>query len=318
MGVSVIKINSFTPIINFTRRSWDFYDDHMVVKTKSLTLDYDYKVKYEKIRAIQSKRIADLNWLWASFITIGAFEIISVGLGWLDINFSAIIDKLVVSCALLMIFPAFRQYEYYSFLDSDKNLLATVRVNSKNKKSILDAIELIKESAKITSESYFEDSLPKTPPVFQFTEFDFADFLSKSKVFVYEDKIIDVEKSLVEEVTTTIKYDELNGETKIAKISKDSWDTIWSYWMIFVCISGISAATFFTEQLKDSQLAFNLFFGGLALLIPMYFLRYIKSEILVLYDKQDNGIILATINSKNREMLNQIVEFVKGKIESQK
>jgi hypothetical protein len=314
----VIKINSFTPINNFTRRSWEFSDDNMIVKTKSLTLDYEYKVNYEKIKAILSKRMADLNWLWASIISIVVYVIISTGLGWINVNLPSIIDKAIVGFALLLILPAIRRYEYYAFLDENKNFLATVRVNSNNKKSLLDALKLIKQKAKITNESYFDDSLPNISPVFQFTQFDFADFLSKSKVFVYEDRIIDVEKSLVEEITTTIKYDELSGETNIAKMGNDSWNNIWSYWLFFVCISGISVATFFTEQLKGNQLVFNLFFSGLALLIPMYFLRFIKSEILVFYDKQDNGIVLARVNSKNREMLNQIIDFVKGKVESQK
>ena len=314
----MIKINSFTPVSNFTRRSWEFYDDHMVVKTKSLTLDYEYKVKYEKIKAVISKRMADLNWFWASLIAIVAYKIISLGLGWVNVNIPNILDKVIVGFALLMIFPAFRKYEYYAFLDENKNFLATVRVNSKNKKSILDATKLIKQKAEVTKESYYDDSLPNASPLFQFAEFDFADFLSKSSVFVYEDRIIDVEKSLVEEITTIIKYDELSGETRIAKMGNDNWDNIWSYWLFFVCISGISAATFFAEQIKGSQLAFNLFFGSLALLIPLFFLRYIKSEVLVFYDKQDNGIVFARVNSKNREILNQIVEFVKGKAESQK
>jgi hypothetical protein len=262
--------------------------------------------------------MADLNWFWASLIAIVAYKIISLGLGWVNVNVPNILDKVIVGFALLMIFPAFRQYEYYVFLDENKNFLATVRVNSKNKKSFLDATKLIKQKAEITKESYFDDSFPNASPLFQFTEFDFADFLSKSSVFVYEDRIIDVEKSLVEEITTIIKYDELSGETRIAKMGNDNWDNIWSYWLFFVCISGISAATFFSEQIRGSQLAFNLFFGSLALLIPLFLLRYIKSEVLVFYDKQDNGIVFARVNSKNREVLNQIVEFVKGKVESQK
>jgi hypothetical protein len=262
--------------------------------------------------------MTDLNWLWASFVTVGLLGITALAINWLDItvpNRDAI-EKFVVICALVMLFPAFRKYEYYSFLDADKYFLTTVRVNHKNKQSLLEAIKLIKQKTEITSEAYFDDPLPTTSPIFQFTEFDFADFLNKSKVSVYDDKIIDVEKSLAEEVTTVIKFDELSGETKFAKMGNDKWDYVWSYWLFFLCITGISVVTFFAEQLKDNYLVLNLFYGGLVLLIPLFFFRYIKSEILIFYDKQDNVVFWTRINSANREKLNQIVEFVKGKVES--
>jgi hypothetical protein len=316
----VIKIDSFTPVDNFTRRSWEFYDDQMVVKTKSLTFEYENEVKYVKIKSIQSKRRTDLKWIWASFVTVGLMGLITSGLIRLGIAIPNldVIEKIVVICALVMLFPAFRRYEYYSFLDGDKNFLTTVRVNQKNKQSVLEAIKLIKQRAEITSETYFDDSLPGTSPVFQFTVFDFADFLNRSKVNVYDDKIIDVEKSLVEEVTTVIRYAELSGKTKIAKMGNDNWDYVWSYWLILVCITGISAATFFAEQLRGNYLLLKLFFGGLALLIPLFLFRYIKGEILIFYDKQDYGVFWTWVNASNREKLKQIVEFVKGKVESQK
>lgn len=316
----MIIIKSFTPVANFTRRSWEFYDDHMVVKTKSLTFDDENKVEYAKIKSIRNKRVTDLNWIWASFVTIVLTGLITLGLNWFGIsipNFSTI-EKIVVICAVVMLFLAFRRYEYYAFLDADKNFLATVRVNHKNKKSLLEAINLVKQKAEIVSETYFDDPLPSTSPVFKYTEFDFADFLNKSEVRVYDDKIIDVEKSLVEEVTTVIKFDELSGETKFAKMGNDNWDYVWSYWLFFMCIVGILVTTFFGEQLKGNYLILNLFYSGFALLIPLFFLRYIKSEILIFYDKQDNGVFWTWVNSSNREKLKQIVEFVKGKVEWQK
>lgn len=315
----MIRISAFTPVNNFTRRSWEFHDDHLVIKTKSLTFDYEHEVKYEKIKSIRSKRMADLNWLWASFVTAGLLALITLGLNRLDktVPNLDVIGKIVMICALGMLFPAFRKYEYYSFLDADKYFLTTVRVNHRNKQSILEAIKLIKQKAQLTNETYFDDSLPSVSPIFQFTEFDFADFLNKSKVSVYDDKIIAVEKSLAEEVTTVIKFDELSGETKFAKMANNKWDYVWSYWLFFVCITTISVVTFLAERLRGSYLILNLFYGGLALLIPLFLFRYIKSEILIFYDKQDNSVFWTWVNSSNREKLNQIVEFVKGKVESQ-
>ncbi len=58
----------------------------------------------------------------------------------------------------------------------------------------------------------------------------------------------------------------------------------------------------------------NLVYVGLALVIPLYFFRYIKSEILVFYNKHDNGVFWVRVNSANRERLNQITKFITGKI----
>jgi len=51
-GVSMLKINSFYNVNNLMRIVWEFYDDHVIIKTKSLTVDYENEVKYEKIKFI--------------------------------------------------------------------------------------------------------------------------------------------------------------------------------------------------------------------------------------------------------------------------
>ncbi len=313
------KINSFAPVDDFTRRSWEFYDNHLVVKTKSLTFDYENEVAYEKIRSVRSRSRRDFNWLWTSFVTVGLVGIANLGLCyfWATSPIVDIIEKTVVISAIAMIPLAFLKYEYYSFLDADKNYLATVRVGKKNKQTLLEVIKIIKQKTEVINETYFDDPLPSDIPVFQFSEFDFADFLNRSKVSIYDDKIIDVERSLLEEVTTVIRFDELSGKIKFAKMGNDRWDYVWSYWLFFVCIMSISISIFFSEWLKGNQLFGHLIFGSLALLIPLFFMRYIKSEILVFYDKQDNGVFLTRVNSANREKLSHIVEFVKNKVESQ-
>jgi len=255
----------------------------------------------------------------ASFFTVGSLALAMLVSYWFHIRIPNywVIARILLFIPLVMLFLAFRRYEDYLFIDVDNQVLTRVRVNPKEKQSLLEAIELIKQKTQVTNESYFDDSLPNMAPIFQFTEYDFADFLNKSTVRVYEDKIIDVEKSLVEEVTTITMFDELSGETKFAKMANDKWDYVWSYWMYFVFITGISAAILFAEHMKGNYLFGYLFFGGLALLIPLYLFRYIKSEILFFIDKRDNVAFLTPVNSTNREKLNQIVDFIKGKVISQ-
>jgi hypothetical protein len=192
IGAAMIKINSFTPADNFTRRSWEFHEDHILIKIKSPTVDYDYEVKYEKIKTIQSRRIADLNWISTSFFTVGLLALAMLVSYWFHIRIPNywVIARILLIIPLAMLFLAFRRYESYLFIDVNNQVLTRVRVNQKGKQSLLEAIELIKQKTQVTNEAYFDGSLPNTAPIFQFTEYDFADFLNKSTVRVYEDKII--------------------------------------------------------------------------------------------------------------------------------
>lgn len=316
----MIKIKDYSPINNFARSSWEFYDEHLVEKIKSLIINYDNEVRFENIKFINSRSIRNLRWIWISFITITFLGLISLGLNHFCITNPTIeiIKKIIASLSLSLLIPVWVKYEYYSFLDANKNFLSTIRVNKKTKHIILEAIKLVKQKTELISESYYDGSLPNNAPVFQFSEFDFADYLNNSKVFVYDDKIIDVEKSLTEEVTSVIRFDELSGKTKVMKMGNDQWDNISSYWLFIMCIAGISVVTFFADQLRGINLDLMIILGGFVLLIPMLFLKYVKSEILVFYDKQDKSVFWTRVNSSNREKLNQIVEFVKGKVESQK
>jgi len=315
----MIRINSFTPVDNFTRRSWEFHGDQIVVKTKSLTFDYENEIMYEKIKSIRSKRMADLSWLWASIVTVMLLGLVMWSLNLFDVSISnfSVIRKIVVIFALVMILPALRKYEYYSFLDAEKSFLTTVRVNDKSRSLILDAIKLMKEKTEIISETYFTETFPSTQSFFQYDELDFPDFLNKAQVRFYEDRLIAVENSLVEKRTTVIKYDEFSGKTKIVKMANDRWDNVWLYWLFFMCITGLSMITFFGKQMIGNDLLLYVFYGGFGLLIPLFFFRYIKSEILIFYDKQDNGIFWMKVNTANRKKLNQIAEFIESKVESQ-
>jgi len=317
----MIKIKSFSPIANFTRRTWEFCDNNIIVKTKSLTSNFENEISYEKIKVIQSKIFADIEWHWVVFGIFCILGVTKIGLGYFRLNSPTIhiIEKVVAVFALALLIPAFHKHEFFTFLDADKNYLATIKVGSNTKSTLLEAINLIKRKTEIINENYPSNSLPSIPPVFEFTEFDFPDFLNKSTVRFYEDKIIDVEKSLVEEVTTVIKYDELSGKIKNERIGNDKWIYVWFYWLMILFVAGVSMAVFFSKQMSGNSLFLKLYFSGeLILSIPLFYLQYIKSDIFVFYDNKDNGVFWTRVNSANREKLNQIVEFVKDKVESKK
>ena len=316
----MIKINSFYPTDNFTRKTWEFYDDKLVVKTKSLTFEYENEIKYEKIKVIRNKRMVNLGWLWVAFTTAAILGGVIIGLDYFHVYNPAIqiIEKAIAILVLIFIIPIFHKDEYYSFLDADNNYLTSIKIDNKSRKSLSEAINLVKNKTKIVSEVYVNNSLPNTPPVYEFTILDFPDFLSRSTVRFYEDKFIDVEKSLAEELTTVIKYDELSGKTKTAKMGNSNWSNALCNWGIFLGTISISLLVLFPKQIYGNWIFLRLYFGGLLLLIPMFLLKYIKSEILLLYDNNDEEIFWTRINSANREKLNQIIGFIQKKVSLRK
>jgi hypothetical protein len=316
----MIQINSFIPTDNFTRRIWEFHEDKIVVKIKSLTVDVENEIRYEKIKSISTKKIADLNWLWITFFIYGVLSVTTLGLGSFDLMNPTlrVVEKVIAAIALLFALPSFRKHEFYCFGDSEKYHLASIKINNDEKRAqITEAINLIKKKTEIVSEIYLNDSLPNTNPMFEIVEFDFPDFLNTSTTRFYDNKVIETHKSLVEEIARVTKYNEFNGKTKTARVGNNNWNYVWCYWMLFVCIIGFSISTFFAKQIGGNYLFGRLFFGSLALLVPLYFLKYIKSEFLVFNDKNDEGILEIGVNKKNREKLNHIVEFIKGKVETQ-
>lgn len=278
-------------------------------------MDYETEVGYEKIKIIRTKKMKDLSWVWIAFSAVVILGLANLVLNYFGLMNSTIatVEKVIGVLVLLLLILAFRTLEFYSFLDADHYYLTTVEVGKNNKKAILEAIRLIKQKTEIIKETHWSDPLPTTSPVFQITELDVPDFLNRVKVGFYEDKLIAVEKSLAEEMTTVIRYDEFSGKTKSARTGNDKWDTASSYWLIFVCITGITTAIFFAEQIGGNSLYFQGFVGGLLLIIPIFLLKYVKSEIMIFYDKKDNGIFWLQVNSANREIINQIVALVREK-----
>jgi hypothetical protein len=272
-------------------------------------------VSYEKIKIIRNRKTKNFAWLWVMITAVGILSLVDLSLGYFGlINATVtIIEEVGAALVLVMLIPALRTQEFYWFLDADKNCLANIEVDNDHKKTIHEAIRLVKQKTQIISEAYLSDLPLSTPSVFQITELDFPDFLNRVKIGFYEDKIITSEKSLMEEATLVIKYDELSGKTKTARIGNEKWDNAWVYWLLFVCITYFLSKVFFAEQMRGNLLSLQLFFGTLLPIVPMFFLKYVKSEILIFYDKKDNSVFWIEVNSANREKINQIVAFVQEK-----
>jgi Txe/YoeB family toxin of Txe-Axe toxin-antitoxin module len=304
---------------DLARRVYEFSDDRFVFKVKTLKIEAETEIEYEKIKIIEKRRVAELGWLRIAFLFIMLPQILTLIWGSLEANLIfQFIQKAMIVLGLGLSLPAFHKNEYCCFLDKDRNYLATILVNNRNRKAFDEAINLIKQKTELISETNLTNPFNNISPVFEIIQYDFPDYFSKSIARFYDDRLIDVEKSLVEEVTTEVKYSELSGKTRIIRAGNAKWDYVWSSWLVFICSLGVIVAVFFPQYLKPKLPYAYLLLGGLILLVPMFFLHYIKNEILVFFNHNDCEVYWARLNSSNREKFNQIIDFLRNKQEVSK
>ncbi len=311
-----VRITQFSPLDGFRRMSWEFQDDHVTVNVKSLSLDFDHEVRYDKIKTITNNKRLNLNWLWVTVVVVVLAALLSLFLPNLGVSKAeaTLAAQLLAVVGYACFIPAFRKIETYSFLDAEDNYLTVVFVNERNKKTLFDAIDLIRQKEKGIQEIYIEDPLPSSPPVFQYSQFDLLHYMSRSTVSFYDDRLIEVHRSLAADNVTLVKYGDLGQTIKTVRAANDNWDYVFTNWLMFVSIVGGTAIVFFRQQLACNYPFLYLMAAGYILLIPMFLLRYKKREFLVFYDKHDQAVFGARVDSANREELERAVAFVRGKV----
>jgi hypothetical protein len=312
----MISISSFYPFSNLARVSFEFCDEKIIFKTKSLTVDNEGEIKYEKIKVIKRKRLIDLRWVGTASWVIGLIGVFYFIFNWPHSSNSTIlfIEKLLAILGLLLCIPAFRKREICSFLDSDRNPLATIEVKTNNRKLFEDAIYLIKQKTEIISETNLTNPLADTRPIFEITSWDIPDFLNKSVTRFYDDRFVDSEQSLLEEMVTEVKYCELRGKPKSIKAGNQLWSSLGCF-LLGLCTAIITLFALFFPQLTKG-IPIYLYLGWVILSILMFVLRYAKKEVLVFYNKNDQEIWWTRPNASNRKKIDQIVEFIQNKTAS--
>ena len=124
----MIRLSAFFVTRNFARLDHEFYDDKLIVKVKSLTIESENEVEYKKIKVISTTRQANLEWLWfgasimiwlslANFIFGYPFRS-EAGLFW--------IERAIILLGLVLCIPSFYRNEFCSFLDGNRNSLTTL------------------------------------------------------------------------------------------------------------------------------------------------------------------------------------------------
>ncbi len=263
-------------------------------------------------------READQGWLWVEMVLVSAAGL----LRWaFDCYFTGILPMLFVERALailglLFLVPAFHKSRFCYFRATDGTFLAGIKVDRRNQAAFEDALKIVRQKADLITETSPDSPLPDTAPVYETTAIGYLNSLARSTARFYEDKLIDVGKDLVQEMTTEIHYRELSGKTRVVRAGEHKWDNIFFFWLVLVATVAILTSLFLPREIWTSPTYTRILLGALLLLVPLFLLRYVKSELLLLYNNSDQVIYWTRINAANRKTLEQALEFIRGKVAS--
>jgi hypothetical protein len=318
----MIRIEYFSPLDNFSKSAYEFDAENITYKYKSLYIEAERKIEYQRIKFIELSNRANPRWFYFLFVFICAVVFLnSIALLNLAHNpFSLtnpafqVIDKALIILGFVIFILSLRKNELVSLFDEDREYLATISVNKKNRGFMLEGLDLIKRKTEIIIETNPANSFPDKLVAFEVVQFEILDFLNKSTTKFYEDRLIDVEKSLAEEVTTEVLYSELSGKTQIVKLGNDKANFVWIYFLFFLDFVVFPLDVFF-PQLMDSRSRMILVVGMFALTTVAYFLlKFDKRETFLFYGHKDRVLYWTRVNNSNRKRMYQIVGYVQDHI----
>jgi hypothetical protein len=317
----MIEINTLDPIRSWTRRTYQFLDDKVVVKSKSITSDYDFEVQYKDIKVIQNKLVVNNGYgnLFGFYLVL-----IVLAINWIaeDLIIISPVFQVILQIGFVIgIFIAlFFNYieEMYGFLNQDRHALTFILVNGKNRQSVEQAIGIIREKTQLLSETHLENPMDGQESLHTFTSWDIPDFLNKSVTYFYEDRLVDVEKSQQEELVTEIKYGELSGKTQLTKQANENWGVVSSYWfgLSIMCLGTV--IMFFPQTIKGNPFALFLLGGGIMIWLLFNLMKYIKQDIVYFYNRNERIIYWSWLTSRNRKQMEQIIAFIEEKTDYKK
>jgi hypothetical protein len=284
-----------------------------------LSFETEFEVKYAEIGAIVSRR--KLANIWQ--VHFGLFTAAILPLLFTTPLFSylkltehpsvIIIGKVAFLIAIGLIVPGLVKENYYRICNKDYEFLTYIRINSKNMDYAVKALDMVKGKNARLTEINAKSPFAETEPVYELIQHDFPYFMHTSTTAFYETYLVNHEINLISEDAIKISYANLNQDISRVKQGNGYWSST-GWYLIFT--GGVIQN--FSWALSLSGIActivYNVFWILLVLGIISFFLCLIKEEQIVLHNKKGRSIYSMKITRKNKEKLEEILEFVKAKI----
>jgi hypothetical protein len=309
----MIKITSFFLFSNFARVTQEFHEDKASIKIKTLIAKREFEFEYKEVTKITSKKIPYGNQqsfgLILNGIVLFGFAIFPKFLYANPILLQVVRVLFVIGVILLL--TSYIKRKVIFFIGKDNRILTSIRTTRKNQNLIKEVIELVKNKSENLEEILCEKTFPKTDPIFELIEHDMLDYLRISLVRFYENELIGLQKSIIEESTTNVRYVQLNGRVYRGKHRKDSWDSAFFVTLMFLCIIVNFYSVF--NVLSRTAFLFISAIPGTALVI-FFFLIFVRWEYIGLYDTTNKMVYWTWVTKSNREQVEKIIEFILSKI----
>lgn len=307
----MIKITSFYPLQNFLRITQEFSEDRATVKIKSLTFEHEFEIDYMTLGEISDKYHVNENQINFSF---GLLAIITFVLIFFygNIHGNLILLRIVqmlYASGIVVLALGFKKSWQINLSDKKGNILTWIKQTNRNAELISQALELITNKNKNVRESTVTAPFSEDAPVFEQIENDTAYFAKTTNRF-YDEKIITLHQTLFKEVVWSTQYSQFSGKVFRGKVSAIPW---FSYFCNFLYIGII---------IMGLDLVFNLGIGinifvfyklGLIIFFIFFLLKYVKKEVVGLYDHDENIIYGTNVNTKNRVEIEKIIDFIRSK-----
>jgi len=310
----MLRFTSFFPMASFLKIELEFGDETINHKFKSLEEEGQIEIPYSKIAHIQFSNRADTRWLTIGFIFAITDAILVAALfnffpqicGNLNVYW---VGRMIFLLGITLCLAGFIKRDFCSFLDKDHEYLAGIAITNKNLDDVYEAIEFVKAKTTIISETYPDLLDQNKNPKFELITYRLPNYFYKNTTLFYDDKILDVEKSLVIELTSEYKYNDLMPKITISKHGDTSWNTVALYIVAIGVLSSASLDLFF----PSTQIGLMSIWISIGFSIIPILLSYIKNEIVFFYDKNDHVAFNINIPRGKKQSVEEIIQFVKAK-----
>ncbi len=312
----MIEFNSFDLLNYFLFKKYQFFEDKVIIKVKSLLTELDDEIIYENIKIISLIKYRNIRWFNAGIFILAILALVHTFAGFIyrALPYAEMVEKVIIVLGYMLIIPSFFQREIMFFLDENRDVLFSFVINKNNRPSVSKIIDLIKQKTKNIESLNYDGSAPTETPAYEIVQRDFPDIFKVSITKFYDDKIVFSIKNLLQEFTGEIKYSELSKKIENIRSVDQTWGVLWSNGMFIILALEISKRLFFPNFLGGYWLYFFIGFGSL--LILMFLLGYVKYDHLLFLNKNNHILLTIKQDASNWEKLDEIIEFVEGKIPS--
>lgn len=315
MQTKVIKITSFYLFKNFLYVVQEFYDDKVVVKTKSLKGIYEYNFFYDDVQIISEmyhaaddqRNFGFYTVLFASFTLTAFFDFLQSHTILLQPN-----QFLFISGFLLFI-TGFIKRRYITFEDKDDKPLTFIMESPWNREVISQVVERISSNSSKARKVFVTNFFPEEPPIFEHVQYNFANLVKITEKF-YKDELVGFQEGIFQKNAYVVEYSQLTTKTQYKKRNNNLWS--WVFALSVFTTSSISGLWY------GFGIGIELFFRLAVLSVSILaifslLLSFIKQDFIGLYGKNGNIRYGTSVNRKSRAKVEEIIKFIHSRILAQ-